>query len=334
LVDPLPPAEHASSVHLKRRGTSFKFLHACAGNGLDIPELLEESNSGLYESLKAFAQDAWRTEILCGEQKVPPTYEEYLEELSMNGAPASYTALDPQAFLVMLSSAVWERNLRHLEQSLGIINAERLRDADSVSEMVKIKKELFDNREHLGRLVTQVEHAMTHMPAYLNEYYEAFPTIRHRHKATYMSPVAHLPELLARASKLDKLILDDFQILMSSVSVQEGHDSTQQTRLATGIAVLAFIYVPLTLVTGIFGMNIDGTNGFAWWAPIVALAGVVILTVGLLGIAFHSSTAWRQTINASGIVVKGTVLLSALTAPFGKSKTVLTDEEAAISKDK
>jgi Mg2+ and Co2+ transporter CorA len=221
-----------------------------------------------------------------------------------------------------------------LEANLSTINTERLRDADTVDEMVRIKKELFGNREHLGRLITQVEHTVTHMPAYLNEYYEAFPTIRHRHKATYMSPVAHLPEILARASKLGKLILDDFQILMSSVSVQEGHDSTQQTRLATGIAVLAFIYVPLTLVTGIFGMNIDGTNGFAWWAPILALAGVVILTVGLLGIAFHSSTAWGQTINASGIVVKGTTLLSALMAPFGKPKTVLTDEEAAISKDK
>jgi hypothetical protein len=64
MVDSLPPAEHASGVHLKRGGTSFKFPHACAGNGLDIPELLEESHSGLYESLKAFAQDAWRTEIL------------------------------------------------------------------------------------------------------------------------------------------------------------------------------------------------------------------------------------------------------------------------------
>jgi hypothetical protein len=103
LIDSLPPGEHASPVHLKRYRTRFRFPHACAGNGLDIPELLEESNSSLYESLKVFARNAWRTEILCGEQKLPPTYEDHLKGLSTNGAPVSYTALNPQAFLVMLS---------------------------------------------------------------------------------------------------------------------------------------------------------------------------------------------------------------------------------------
>lgn len=64
-----------------------------------------------------------------------------------------------------------------------------------------------DFREDLGALVSQVEHTRTHMPAYLASYYENFPMIRQRHEATYMSPVGHLPKILKRASKLDKLIL-------------------------------------------------------------------------------------------------------------------------------
>ena len=232
-----------------------------------MPELLGTSKTGLYESLKLFSQDPWRTGILCGEQKLPPTYEDYARGHtgSDDSAPSHsklYTALDPQAFMLMLSSALWERNLQYLGNQLNIINISRLRNAKDMDEMVRINEMLYDCREDLGTLVSQVEHTKTHMPAYLAIYYESFPTMRHRHQATYMSPAGHLPEILKRASKLDKLILDDFQILMSSVSVREGHESTRQTKLATGIAVLAFVYVPLTLVTGIFGMNIKGQEGF------------------------------------------------------------------------
>jgi hypothetical protein len=145
-----------------------------------------------------------------------------------------------------------------------------------------------------------------------------------------MSHVGHLREILNRAGKLDKLILGDFQILMSSVSAR-------QTRLATGIAVLAFTYVPLTLVTGIFGMNIKGQDGFVWWAPIVALVAVVSLTVGLLLLALLLLAAQkiRQKYNR---LPRGTkiaaVLLHGLSVLFGRSRRVMTDEEAAMWKDK
>lgn len=196
---------------------------------------------------------------------------------------------------------------------------------------------LYDFREDLGTLVSQVEHTRTHMPAYLAFYYENFPMIRHRHEATYMSPVGHLPEILNRASKLDKLILDDFHILMSSVSVREGHESTRQTRLATGIAVLAFTYVPLTLVTGIFGMNIKGQDGFVWWAPIVALAAVALLTVGLLLLALLLVAAqkiWQKYRRLPRGTKIAAVLLHGLSVLFGRSRRVVTDEEAAMWKDK
>jgi hypothetical protein len=303
---------------------------------------LEASKPGLYESLKLFSQEAWHTEILCGEQKLPPTYEDYTRSLDVNddSTPSRsklYTALDPQAFLLMLSSALWERNLRYLENQVNILNIQRLRNAKDMDEMVQINEMLYDFREDLGTLVGQVEHTWTHMPAYLPVYYENFPMIRHRHEATYMSPVGHLPEILKRASKLDKLILDDFQILMSSVSVREGHESTRQTRLATGIAVLAFIYVPLTLVTGIFGMNIKGQDGFVWWAPILALAGVALLTAGLLALArllLKAQKMWQKTGKVTSVAGIVAVLRSALSMSFGRPRKSVMDEEAAISKYK
>ena len=121
LVDSQPSDEYFTPHRSKRSRVNVKLPQACAGSGLVVPELLDASKPGLYESLKLFSQDAWHTEILCGEQKLPPTYGDYTRGLSGNNDPASqhsklYTALDPQAFILMLSSALWERNLRYLEQ--------------------------------------------------------------------------------------------------------------------------------------------------------------------------------------------------------------------------
>ena len=342
LVDSQPSHKYFTPHRPRRSRVNVKLPQACAGSGLVVPELLETSEPGLYESLKLFSLDAWHTEIMCGEQKLPPTYEDYTRGLKSNNDPASsssklYTALDPQAFLLMLSCALWERNLRYLETELNVLNVRRLRNAKDMDEMVRINEMLYDFREDLGALVSQVEHTRTHMPAYLASYYENFPMIRHRHEATYMSPVGHLPEILKRASKLDKLILDDFQILMSSVSVREGHESTRQTRLATGIAVLAFVYVPLTLVTGIFGMNIKGQDGFVWWAPILALVAVVLLTVGLLVLArllLAARKVWHKIRKAPRGTRMYTVLQHGLSVLLGKPRRVVMDEEAAMSKYK
>lgn len=342
LVDSQPSDKSFNPHRSRRSRVNVKLPQACTGSGLVVPELLKASKPGLYESLKLFSLDAWHTEILCGEQKLPPMYEDYVRSLNGNNDPASprsklYTALDPQAFLLMFSSALWERNLRYLENELNILNIRRLRSTKDMDEMVRINEMLYDFREDLGTLVSQVEHTRTHMPAYLASYYENFPMIRHRHEATYMSPVGHLPEILNRASKLDKLILDDFQILMSSVSVHEGHESTRQTRLATGIAVLAFIYVPLTLVTGIFGMSIKGQDGFAWWAPILALVAVVLLTVGLLVLALLLLAA-RKVRQKTRKGPRGTRITAALqyglSVLFGRSRRLVMDEEAATWKDK
>ena len=248
--------------------------------------------------LQVFAREAWHAEVLCGEDSLPPTYDDHLASSAdpSNPRPSKrFAAMDPQAFLVMLSSFLWEKNLGRLEKQISTISFRRLRDAMTMLEMDEINVVLHDSRENLAQLVLEVEHTQRHVPIHLNDYFDSFPRIKRRHNATHLSPVEHLGELLRRAGKLDKLILDTFQILMSSVSVREGHESVKQTRVSTEqtavstkqsklailITVLAFVYVPLTLVTGIFGMNVIGSDAFVWWAPLAALAAVVVLTAAL-----------------------------------------------------
>lgn len=344
-MDPQPDTKYLAPGRPGRSKVNANFTYACAGQGFTVPGLLESRKSTLYDTLKLFTEHAWHAEILCGEQRLPPTYLDYLDanKVVRTGRPGAlhsklHTALDPQAFLLTLSSFVWERNLAHLEGKLNHLSFRWLRNASTMQDMGEINDILHDSREDLGALVSQVQHTLTHMPAYLVTYYENFPRIRHRHKATHFSPVEHLPTILKRAGKLDKLILDDFQILMSSVSVREGHDSTKQTKLATAIAVIAFTYVPLTLVTGIFGMNITGADkGFAWWAPLVALVVVIAFTGGLLAVAYIFRAVrrqWRKEKESSSKPSKRAAFWATLKDFMRKAPKVVGDEEADIAKTK
>lgn len=73
--------------------------------------------------------------------------------------------------------------------------------------------------------------------------------------------------------------METFQILMSSISVRDSQLSIEQSQRATRLTQLAFIYVPLSFVTGIFGMNVQeiSATGLSIWVCFVTLAIIVIL---------------------------------------------------------
>jgi Mg2+ and Co2+ transporter CorA len=58
----------------------------------------------------------------------------------------------------------------------------------------------------------------------------------------------------------------------------------KQAETATMLTLLAAVYLPLQLVTGIFGMNIAEINDGvpAWRACVIALVVAGVLTVGVL----------------------------------------------------
>jgi Mg2+ and Co2+ transporter CorA len=214
---------------------------------------------------------------------MPPTYEDFTKDNQAPGSSPSksFTALEPQGFLLMLSSCIWKRNLQHLERKIDWLSFQLLPKAKEMEHMNIINNTLYDCRKDLRTLVSQVEHARTHMPPHLSAFFENFPRIRQRQHAAHLSPADHLPELLDRANRLDRLILNNFKILMSSVSVHEGHEGMRKASLATWATVVAAVYLPLTLVTRIFGMNIKGEDGFSSSSTIGAFVGVLLLTIFL-----------------------------------------------------
>ena len=281
-----------------RSKVRLSFPHANAGNGIDVPDLLELQSPSMFDSLAVFATEEWHTDVLCGERRLPPTFQDYLEGTRMNPI---FAALEPEGFLLMLSSCLWKRNLQFLHKKVHHISFRWLPNASNMKEMNEINERLHECREDLEILVSQVEHARMHMPAHLAAYFEDFPRIRQRHTAAHFQPVDYLPELLDRARKLEKIILDDFQILSSSVSVCEGHESMEKSELAAWATVLAAFYLPLTLVTGIFGMNIKGADGFGSKPAIGAFVGAFALTILLALVAWqlrqkhiHWSDVWQS----------------------------------------
>jgi Mg2+ and Co2+ transporter CorA len=68
-------------------------------------------------------------------------------------------------------------------------------------------------------------------------------------------------------------------------TARQASASAEQALAATRITALAFVYIPLTFVTGIFGMNIrtssETPNGFIWYAPLVRLGVAIVFTIAL-----------------------------------------------------
>lgn len=77
---------------------------------------------------------------------------------------------------------------------------------------------------------------------------------------------------------------EEIQVAIGAVQVNDAQVTKTQTNITVVLTILAAIYLPVTLVTGIFGMNIAEIsrvveNPKAWWVAVV-WAVIVVLSVG------------------------------------------------------
>lgn len=79
---------------------------------------------------------------------------------------------------------------------------------------------------------------------------------------------------------------DSFQTLIGAMSVLDSAANKKQAERATMLTLMAAIYLPLTLATGIFGMNIREIEQGApsWWWVIVIM--VVLLTPSIIFVVY------------------------------------------------
>lgn len=114
----------------------------------------------------------------------------------------------------------------------------------------------------------------------------------------------HRESLLALQKKLDAIredLNEEIQVVIGGVQVRDAQEMKKQTRetvrlanVTVALAILAAIYLPMTLVTGIFGMNVTEISKTekaprAWWVVVIWLVVVVLTVVG-------GSLIWRANV--------------------------------------
>ena len=105
-------------------------------------------------------------------------------------------------------------------------------------------------------------------------------------------PDSILQDVLEQAIVLQKLLMDCSTILMSSISVMKAGSIKEQAQQGQMTIRLAFLYVPFSLVTDIFGINVREINGSPL-LMLVPMAAFLVVSACTLGILFL--WRWKQT---------------------------------------
>ena len=99
----------------------------------------------------------------------------------------------------------------------------------------------------------------------------------------------------AKAMKLQA----DLTMELTKTTMHQTKVSIRQTRWTVVLAVVAALYLPMTLVTGIYGMNIkeiSGDKGPNWWWVVVTWAMTMAITVGSVGRYALLEWRWYQEV--------------------------------------
>jgi Mg2+ and Co2+ transporter CorA len=103
--------------------------------------------------------------------------------------------------------------------------------------------------------------------------------------------------LEGKAAALKQDINDTTTLLIGAISVMDARASRIQARRSTALTALAAIYLPLSLATGVFGMNIREINHGSpkWWAAVSLGLGLLVLSGPFLAWIFIDSGGPTQT---------------------------------------
>jgi CorA-like Mg2+ transporter protein len=268
LVDaPLYLQHHYTRIARRNRPT-LRLPYAQNRGGILLPPLLELDGRddvyySIFDSLKAVFLHEWQRRLLFY-------------------SPAGFDAFPAQALCYVLSNSLWQTNLQYLTKQIRYISFHEIRNPD-----LGINNKLHDRREDLVAFIKPgLVETTSYIPQECNNFFEEMRNVIFTGAAT-STPVSAHRKTLQEAIELERFLMETFQLLMSSISVQDaqmsvaqGHLSNQQALRATQLTILASIYVPLSFVTGIFGMNLKELNGsnLSIWVFFVAVVIAAMIT--------------------------------------------------------
>jgi Mg2+ and Co2+ transporter CorA len=209
--------------------------------------------------------------------------------------------LDQSLFTALLFTDMIRRLLKSEE-----LEMRSLMYREPVGDVQKEYTELAEFRRVLGRS----HHAIRHLSNFLlfEDLLESTISQRALPREKIVAPVAaadpkqptslydrlrgKITDLKNQLDAIKEDVNEEIQVAIGAVQVQDAQhmkqqtqETVRQTKLTVALAVLAAIYLPMTLVTGIFGMNIkeissDKTATYAWQVGVAWLVIFAFTAVG------------------------------------------------------
>jgi hypothetical protein len=263
----------ASMQHLRSK---TRLRVQCPGShGILLPQLLKRRVYSLRQALHNVFRHAWQLDIMFDRRF------------------AGDEAIDRGELLHLISASLHRSNLFAIDHEIKTISFNELRDPD-----MRTNAKLLTLREVLSKLDAETAKTSKYAPIHVKEFYEAIYGMAHRldrseiDELDFHSPIARLEILNQQAGDLQRFLMDSFQLLMSSVSVAETQNAARQATMSMEQAArtarltqLAFVYIPLTFVTSIFGMNVKELSDplLPLWVCVVTLVVVSAATAAIFG---------------------------------------------------
>ncbi|KAM7183025.1 hypothetical protein V8F33_013853 [Rhypophila sp. PSN 637] len=125
-------------------------------------------------------------------------------------------------------------------------------------------------------------------------------TASQQHETVINSLLADYHAALQRAEALNQECVQGMSIVAHNATIQESKKAMAETRNVTKLTQLAAVFVPLTFVTGIFGMNVremgvDGSPPMWTWSVACLVACLMTLLFFLYGFA-PLRQAWTSVV--------------------------------------
>jgi hypothetical protein len=259
----------------EQRGRSricLRFNHSTSRIGLSVPPLFNQKHTfNLFDFLKEAFGHTWPLQCLFVTH--PPVTEDF-------------AAVRAHPLLYVLADFAWAHNHAYLDDMIKRISFQNIRTPtmNTVTTMHAL-------REDLDFLRAEVGQTLRHAPSSLTNYYEQPESGDPQLLGTNETPLDALRRTADDANVLDDFLTNSLNLLIASIALRD-------SRRAEMLTWLAAVYVPLSFVTGIFGMNLRELNESALpvWICLEVL-GVVLLVTLVLVVIYKWWEKYRDVIS-------------------------------------
>ncbi|KAF2444033.1 hypothetical protein P171DRAFT_485501 [Karstenula rhodostoma CBS 690.94] len=283
-------------------------------DSLELP-MLAEHETGLQKQSRLY--NAYEAEHFKKLFMFPPATE-LLRSLSRN--PPTNTYIARTTFDVLMRLTTWELSLdklaavaRELDSDATVKPSkavlQRLNKCRSL--VVQVLNDVIQLRETIKHTPSVLYSALCYSMVAVKQQHpdfdwipglqnanslDAAATDRARRKADDVDDgkpdISLLLRMLSRmeqqAEKASAQLRGTFQTLTTAITIEDSEFNKKQAERSTMLTLLAAVYLPLTLATGIFGMNIQEINGATprWWVVIVVTAVLFIPSISFMIMLF------------------------------------------------